>query len=209
MYGGALDALKKEAAEKRAMEAKDKKEKKKKDKKKDKKEKKRRRDIPPEDSSNGKNISVHSSASPSSKKRKPSTNTNELPHTNTERPQPGEEGFAKTQSIEYLRKWENDRSSWKFNKNRQVWLLQNMFHPSSVDRSSFKILLKYLEGLKGASRTTTLKQAQSILEEGLDVQNGVEVEGLDHKTVEKAFLATQKLRRIRFGRADALARILA
>jgi len=132
----------------------------------------------------------------------------------TERPQPGEEGFAKLEAMEYLQLWDTDRVQWKFNKNRQVWLLQKMFHPSSVDRHAFKILLKYLEGMKGAARQTTLAQAQAILEEGVGVQTtggsaAVEGNGVHSAVVEKQKKATEKLRRIRFGRADALARILA
>jgi hypothetical protein len=134
--------------------------------------------------------------------------------TTTERPQPGEEGFAKLEAMEYLQLWDTDRVQWKFNKNRQVWLLQKMFHPSSVDRHAFKILLKYLEGMNGAARQTTLAQAQAILEEGVGVQTtggpaAVEGNGVHSAVVEKQKKATEKLRRIRFGRADALARILA
>ena len=121
--------------------------------------------------------------------------------------------FAKTEAVEYLRLWDVDRSSWKFKKNRQVWLLQNMFHPSSVSRDTFKILLRYLEGMKGAARMTTLKQAQGILEEGVAqpqvVSGGSEIMGVDQAVVDKQRKSTEKLRRIRFGRADALARILA
>ena len=88
-----------------------------------------------------------------------------------------------------------------------------MFHPSSVSRDTFKILLRYLEGMKGTARMTTLKQAQGILEEGVEqpqvVSGGSEMMGVDQAVVDKQRKATEKLRRIRFGRADALARILA
>ena len=154
---------------------------------------------------------------PVKKQQKTATPTIAAPDTTddtTERPQPGEEGFAKLEAMEYLQLWDTDRVQWKFNKNRQVWLLQKMFHPSSVDRHAFKILLKYLEGMKGAARQTTLAQAQAILEEGVGVQTtggsaAVEGNGVHSAVVEKQKKATEKLRRIRFGRADALARILA
>ncbi len=39
---------------------------------------------------------------------------------------------AKDQAINYLRTWKSDRSNWKFNKVRQVWLLKNMYKESQV-----------------------------------------------------------------------------
>ena len=67
--------------------------------------------------------------------------------------------------------------------------------------------------MKGAARMTTLKQAQGILEEGVAqpqvVSGGSEIMGVDQAVVDKQRKSTEKLRRIRFGRADALARILA
>ena len=143
--------------------------------------------------------------------KKTKTNaSNETTSTETTRPERGDEDYAQMQSIEYLELWHEDKDHWKFNKNRQVWLLQNMFHPSSIDKTSFKILLKYLEGLKGAARQTTLRQAQAILEEGVAVVvDTSEVIGVDAAVVEKHRKSTEKLRRIRYGRADALARILA
>ena len=57
-------------------------------------------------------------AASSTKKSKTTATTPTLTAaTTTDRLQPGEEGFAKTESIEYLQKWEENRSAWKFNKN--------------------------------------------------------------------------------------------
>ena len=125
-------------------------------------------------------------------------------------------------AAEYLRVWDTDRAAWKFKKNRQTWLLKNMWHPGMVRGPSFVVLLRYLEGLKGAARQKTLEQAQKILDEGLDDQDdGTSGEkgslksksvGLvgsaDPVAVEKQRKVTEKLRRIRFSRADALARLL-
>jgi hypothetical protein len=215
LYGGALSALKEETARKKA-EAKEtpdkvkknKKEKKDKKHKKDKKsDHKRKKPSSEEVSSSSSSSSTTTAATaattkPSKKRANSSDDAAATPAQD-----PGD--VAKVEAVEYLRLWEEDRSNWKFKKHRQVWLLQNMFHPSSVGRDSFKILLRYLEGMKGAARQTTLKQAQAILEEGVETQTGVEVEGVDQAVVDKQRKATEKLRRIRFGRADALARILA
>ena len=55
-------------------------------------------------------------------------------------------------ACEYLMIWHKAKSSWKFQKVRQVYLLQNKFEPSLIDKKHFKILLKYLIALKGQSR---------------------------------------------------------
>ena len=125
-------------------------------------------------------------------------------------------------AAEYLRVWDTDRAAWKFKKNRQTWLLKNMWHPGMVRGPSFVVLLRYLEGLKGAARQKTLEQAQKMLDEGLDDQDdgtSGEKGSLESKSVglvgsadpvavEKQRKVTEKLRRIRFSRADALARLL-
>lgn len=38
--------------------------------------------------------------------------------------------------ISYLKRWHEDRQNWKFEKLRQIWLLQNMLDPSKVSRKS-------------------------------------------------------------------------
>jgi hypothetical protein len=125
-------------------------------------------------------------------------------------------------AAEYLRVWDADRAAWKFKKNRQTWLLKNMWHPGMVRGPSFVLLLRYLEGLKGAARQKTLEQAQKILDEGLEEGGGIAAGGngdaaaksvglagsADPVAVEKQRKVTEKLRRIRFSRADALARLL-
>ena len=221
MYGGQLTALKEEAAKKKVEEAaasaaavpekkkKSKKEKKEKKHKKEKKSDDHKRKKPSTDSHGSSTTTTTTTALSPSKKRSKSNDA--AAAAAAAAVDPGD--FAKTEAVEYLRLWDVDRSSWKFKKNRQVWLLQNMFHPSSVSRDTFKILLRYLEGMKGTARMTTLKQAQGILEEGVEqpqvVSGGSEMMGVDQAVVDKQRKATEKLRRIRFGRADALARILA
>lgn len=41
------------------------------------------------------------------------------------------------------------RSSWKFNKNTQSWLIRHMYEVDKIPKSTFLILLEYLEGLEG------------------------------------------------------------
>ncbi|KAK3089045.1 hypothetical protein FSP39_000385 [Pinctada imbricata] len=74
------------------------------------------------------------------------------------------EGTAQTAALEYLRLWANNKKEWKFQKVRQVWLLNNLFSNEKVQDKDFAILLSYLEGLKGKSRQTTLQMAEKIME---------------------------------------------
>ncbi|EDV28359.1 uncharacterized protein TRIADDRAFT_53944 [Trichoplax adhaerens] len=68
-------------------------------------------------------------------------------------------------AIDYLRKWQDDRSNWSFKKNRQVWLLKNMMDVSKVSESDFKTLIKYMQGLRGSARDTTLKFAKERMDQ--------------------------------------------
>eukprot|EP00730_Choanoeca_flexa_P011137 TRINITY_DN23854_c0_g1_i2.p1 TRINITY_DN23854_c0_g1~~TRINITY_DN23854_c0_g1_i2.p1 ORF type:complete len:158 (+),score=43.75 TRINITY_DN23854_c0_g1_i2:96-569(+) len=66
-------------------------------------------------------------------------------------------------AISYLRLWATDRDNWKFQKVRQTYLLQEWQNPYLVVKNDFKMLVKYLDGLKGIARATTLSQARKYL----------------------------------------------
>ena len=52
----------------------------------------------------------------------------------------------------YLTQWKKSKSGssscWKFNKNTQSWLIRHMYDVDKVAKSSFVLLLDYLEGLE-------------------------------------------------------------
>lgn len=59
----------------------------------------------------------------------------------------------------YLSLWQQQQNQgndddplWKFNKNTQSWLIRNMYDIEKLPKSSFSIMISYLEALKGASR---------------------------------------------------------
>ncbi|XP_041362919.1 myb-like protein X isoform X2 [Gigantopelta aegis] len=70
----------------------------------------------------------------------------------------------KDAALEYLKLWNTDRQKWKFQKIRQVWLLQHMYQVNEVPDDSFAILLSYLDGLKGKARETTIADAEKSLQ---------------------------------------------
>lgn len=44
---------------------------------------------------------------------------------------------------------------WKFNKNHQSYLLENVYRKSVIDKKHFKLFLKYIINLKGSSKTVS------------------------------------------------------
>ena len=64
---------------------------------------------------------------------------------------------------EYLETWKKRKGLWKFQKVRQIWLLQHMYDTELVTEPTFAIMIEYLGGLKGAGRTTTLEEAEKVL----------------------------------------------
>uniref|UniRef100_T2M730 Uncharacterized protein C7orf50 n=1 Tax=Hydra vulgaris TaxID=6087 RepID=T2M730_HYDVU len=67
-------------------------------------------------------------------------------------------------AILYLLQWNDNKTEWKFQKVRQVWLLQNMYNKLQVNKHHFKVLLSYLNDLKGISREKTIETARCIVE---------------------------------------------
>merc|ERR1712137_718820 len=63
-------------------------------------------------------------------------------------------------ALEYLEKWKEEKSAWKFSKKLQTHLLLCWWDPTVLDRDHFKILLAYSEGLQGGARQKTLEQAE-------------------------------------------------
>jgi len=74
------------------------------------------------------------------------------------------EKTAREQALEYLNEWEA-QDSWKFKKVRQTWLLQNATDKKKLDKKSFVIFLKYLQGLQGMSKTKTVSDCREIVTE--------------------------------------------
>lgn len=64
------------------------------------------------------------------------------------------------EAASYLTQWKASKNkdsssktmpSWKFNKNTQSWLIRHMYEADKVPKSTFLLLLEYLEGLEGKS----------------------------------------------------------
>lgn len=67
------------------------------------------------------------------------------------------------EAASYLTEWENrgTNEAWKFNKNTQSWLIRHMYETESVSKGTFSSLLKYLDGLQGASTRSRIRAEAS------------------------------------------------
>ena len=65
---------------------------------------------------------------------------------------------GENKALRYLQTWEESQDdetvSWKFEKCRQIWLLQNAFDTQKISDDKFDILLKYMCSIKGHMRDT-------------------------------------------------------
>jgi hypothetical protein len=64
----------------------------------------------------------------------------------------------------YLSLWQQQQqhtgqSLWRFNKNTQSWLLRHMYNVDKIPKSTFSILILYIEDLRGASRERVYEDA--------------------------------------------------
>ncbi|XP_015673296.1 uncharacterized protein C7orf50 homolog [Protobothrops mucrosquamatus] len=68
-------------------------------------------------------------------------------------------------ALDYLNTWSESPQGWKFQKTRQTWLLLHMYDKDQVPDQYFSILLRYLEGLQGRARDTTVQKAEALMKE--------------------------------------------
>lgn len=54
--------------------------------------------------------------------------------------------------LDYLRQWKNSPSEWKFQKNKQAWILKQMWNEEKVPKDDFDIVKKYIKKLSGGAK---------------------------------------------------------
>ncbi|KAF9961494.1 hypothetical protein BGZ70_008268 [Mortierella alpina] len=69
-----------------------------------------------------------------------------------------------TPGLAYLVEWKRARATWKFQKLRQVWLINNMYDDMQLPSTHWGIFLDYIHDLKGAARTAAIQEAKKIVE---------------------------------------------
>ncbi|KAF9360984.1 hypothetical protein BGX26_006750 [Mortierella sp. AD094] len=73
-------------------------------------------------------------------------------------------GIPKRASLAYLVEWKKSRATWKFQKMRQVWLLNSMYDDKQLPSTHWVIFLEYIRDLKGAARNSAVEDAKKIVD---------------------------------------------
>lgn len=70
---------------------------------------------------------------------------------------------ATQRALTYVKKWKYSRSEWKFEKIRQIWLMDNLLDDTLIPDEVFPIVLEYFEGCKGMAREQLLKKGMDVV----------------------------------------------
>lgn len=70
---------------------------------------------------------------------------------------------AMKKGLNYVSKWKHARNEWKFEKLRQIWLMDNLLDQISIPDDIFPIVLEYFEGCKGMAREQLLKKGMDVI----------------------------------------------
>jgi len=82
------------------------------------------------------------------------------------------ESKGQSKALRYLKLWYSNKKCkedqslepWKFEKCRQIWLLQNCYSSVRVPPEDFKILLKYMSTINGRMRDGAIDDANKKVE---------------------------------------------
>lgn len=75
--------------------------------------------------------------------------------------------------LEYLSQYHTARTSWKFNKNRETWLLKHIFSVADVPRAYEIPLARYIHGLQGENARERLRSgSEKQLKSEVGATNG-------------------------------------
>lgn len=67
--------------------------------------------------------------------------------------------------------WKRSRSEWKFEKIRQIWLIDNLLDENSIPNTTFSIALEYFEGCKGMAREVLLQKGMEVIRKAEEEQD--------------------------------------
>ncbi|XP_014233588.1 uncharacterized protein C7orf50 homolog [Trichogramma pretiosum] len=87
-------------------------------------------------------------------------------------------------ALNYVSKWKHAKSHWKFEKLKQIWLMDNFLSDKYVPDSMFPTILEYFEGIKGLARQKLTDKATAIIKKIEDGAEGVENDEEGKKTTE-------------------------
>ena len=61
-------------------------------------------------------------------------------------------------ALDYLRLYRDDRATWKFNKNREIWILKHALSVKDIPTEYESALLDYIRGLQSSGARSRLKE---------------------------------------------------
>ncbi|XP_011861974.1 PREDICTED: uncharacterized protein C7orf50 [Vollenhovia emeryi] len=67
------------------------------------------------------------------------------------------------QAHNYILMWKHSRKEWKFEKLKQIWLMDNMMKKHAVSDAMFPTVLEYFEECKGRARKVLIQKAMDII----------------------------------------------
>ncbi|XP_018356744.1 PREDICTED: uncharacterized protein C7orf50 homolog [Trachymyrmex septentrionalis] len=70
---------------------------------------------------------------------------------------------AMQKALNYVSLWKHSRNKWKFEKLKQIWLMDNLLDENSISDNLFPIVLEYFEGCKGMAREVLLRKGMEII----------------------------------------------
>ena len=70
-----------------------------------------------------------------------------------------------SKALSYLKTWAEDRESWKFEKCRQIWLINHIYDVDNLPEDYFPSLIEYLGSIKGGMRDKVLEVAKKKVED--------------------------------------------
>lgn len=68
-------------------------------------------------------------------------------------------------TILYLNNWDTNRSEWKYEKLRQIYIQKNVFDESVISEEHSDIAIRYLATSQGKARSTIVESAEKVMKE--------------------------------------------
>lgn len=67
------------------------------------------------------------------------------------------------QVIIFTFQWKHSRNEWKFEKLKQIWLMDNLLDENYISDDLFPLVLEYFEGCKGMAREVLMRKGMKII----------------------------------------------
>lgn len=97
---------------------------------------------------------------------------------------------AMKKGLSYVSKWKHAQSEWKFEKLRQIWLMDNLLDETSIPDDIFPTVLEYFEGCKGMAREQLLKKGMGVIKKvEEDEENKDETESVAYQRARRLLQA--------------------